>query len=236
MKNVRHSKARSVGVFDFPAIVLGVCRFGLMGMAATVLVMFMTALKGTVAGYGPFRFPLNEGLLLMQSFVGVVSVTGLTLAAVLHEQRQSQERTYSSEQRYRYIVEAALDAVISIDEHGRIIEWNRQAEFNVGWTRQEVIGRPLVDTTIPRALREGNVKGFQSYLETGEGRYLKKRNENNALQREGHEFLIELSISPLRLEDRIVFSALLRDIPSGKPNRRFRKANRGSGKWRTQRR
>ena len=57
VKNVRHSVARSVGVFDFPAIVLGVCRFGLMGMAATVLVMFATALKGTVAGHGPFRFP-----------------------------------------------------------------------------------------------------------------------------------------------------------------------------------
>ena len=201
----------------FPAIVLGVCRFGLMGMAATVLVMFMTALKGTVAGYGPFGgFPLNEGLLLMQSFVGVVSVTGLTLAAVLHEQRQSQDRTYSSEQRYRYIVEAALDAVISIDEHGRIIEWNRQAEITFGWPRQEVMGRPLVETIIPPALREAHVKGFQRYLETGEGPFLNKRIETNALHRDGHEFLIELSISPLRLEDRIVFSAFLRDITERK--------------------
>ncbi len=121
-----------------------------------------------------------------------------------------------AEERYRYIVEAALDGVVSIDENSRIIEWSRQAEKIFGWARKEVLGRQLSETIIPVSFREAHNKGFKRFLQTGEGPLLNKRIEITALHRKGHEFPVELSITPLQLSDRLIFSAFVRDITERK--------------------
>jgi GAF domain-containing protein len=43
----------------------------------------------------------------------------------------------------RRIIDSALDAVLSIDEHGKVTEWNAQAETMFGWRREEAVGRTL---------------------------------------------------------------------------------------------
>lgn len=117
-----------------------------------------------------------------------------------------------SEEQTRSIVANALDAIIVMDDQGRIIDWNPQAEQILGWTKSEALGRILSDTIIPPQYREAHREGLQQYLATGKGPALGKRLELVALRADGTEFPIELTITPLKLTSRTTFSGFIRDI------------------------
>ncbi len=117
-----------------------------------------------------------------------------------------------SEERTRSIVDSAMDAVVVIDEDGRITEWNRQAETMFGWARAEVRGLPLSETVVSPQYREAHERGLRRYLQTGQGSVIRQRIELSALRRDGSEFPIELAITPLRLQTGMTFSAFIRDI------------------------
>lgn len=132
------------------------------------------------------------------------------------ERKQMEETLRSSEERTRLILETALDAVVAIDSNSMITEWNPQAEMTFGWTQQEVLGRSLVETIIPERYRKAHLDGIQRYLSTGTPTILGRRMEFMALHRDGHEFPIELSITPIRTDGSLGFSAFLRDITERK--------------------
>jgi PAS domain S-box-containing protein len=132
------------------------------------------------------------------------------------DRKHAEEALRASEERTRLIVETALDAVITIDSGGVITGWSPQADRVFGWTRQEVLGRLLTETIIPHNYREAHGRGLNHYLATGEGPVLNKRIELTALHCDGHEFPVELSITPIRTGDTQVFSAFVRDITERK--------------------
>lgn len=117
-----------------------------------------------------------------------------------------------SEVRTRSILENALDAVVGMDEQGLITDWNGQAEKIFGYTREEAIGRRMSETIIPHQYREAHERGMRHYLASGEGPVLNQRIEITALRRNGIEFPIELSITPIRTQGIIQFAAFIRDI------------------------
>ncbi len=112
----------------------------------------------------------------------------------------------------RRVLDTANDAFISIDAGTRVLQWNAQAEVTFGWSRPEVLGRPLDELIIPERFAEAHRKGLARFLETGEGPILFKLIELTARRRTGEEFPIELTISPLLTSDGWVFNAFLRDI------------------------
>ncbi len=144
----------------------------------------------------------------------MASLVSLALEAV--ERLNAEGALRKSEGRTRLIIDTALSSVISMDEQGRIIGWNTQAEQTFGWTRQEALGRLLADTIIPPSQREAHQRGLNQFIQTGEGRILNKRIEITALRRDGTEFPIELSITPLRLENAYTFTAFVVDISERK--------------------
>ncbi|MGC3973055.1 MAG: PAS domain S-box protein [Nitrospira sp.] len=104
-----------------------------------------------------------------------------------------------------------------MDEQGRIIGWNTQAEQTFGWTRREAIGRYLADTIIPPPQREAHQRGeLMQFIKTGDGPILNKRIEVSALRRDRTTFPIELAITPLRLENAYTFTAFVVDISERK--------------------
>jgi sigma-B regulation protein RsbU (phosphoserine phosphatase) len=125
---------------------------------------------------------------------------------------KTEEELRESEERTHLIVFHALDAVITIDGDGRITSWNPQAERLFGWSQEEVRGQLLSETVIPPRYREAHERGLAHFRATGEGPVLNRRIELTALHRDGREFPIELSITPMRLKGATVFSAFLRDI------------------------
>jgi diguanylate cyclase (GGDEF)-like protein/PAS domain S-box-containing protein len=121
-----------------------------------------------------------------------------------------------SEQRGRLILETAHDAYVAMGSDGLIIDWNKRAEQIFGWERDETLGRTVAETIIPPHFRELHVGGLQHYVSTGEGPVLNKRIELSALHRDGREFPVELSISPVRHTGGVTFHAFLQDISERK--------------------
>jgi diguanylate cyclase (GGDEF)-like protein/PAS domain S-box-containing protein len=113
---------------------------------------------------------------------------------------------------YRLMLDNALDSFIAIDEQSTIIEWSEQAEKTFGWSRQEACGRPLTDTIIPERYRAAHLAGLKRFLETGENKILHKRIELFTLRKDGSEIPVELTVAPIPLGGRMIFSASLRDI------------------------
>ena len=143
-----------------------------------------------------------------------ISVANLIVVAIAEEERRrALERVAESEARARMIVDTAHDAFIGIDSAGDIVAWNAQAERTFGWTRDEVLGRNLAQTIVPPAFRDAHNNGMRRFHKTGEAPVVNQRLELTALDRFGHEFPVELTVtSPLRVADGFFFGAFLRDI------------------------
>ncbi|MEO8200479.1 MAG: PAS domain S-box protein [Gemmatimonadota bacterium] len=116
------------------------------------------------------------------------------------------------EARLKLILDQALDAVITMDSRGLITGWNVQAQQIFGWSREEVLGRPLSETIIPERFRGAHEKAYRGFLSGEESRIQGRRLEMPALHRRGHEFAIELTVGSMRFGDEVVFSAFARDV------------------------
>jgi PAS domain S-box-containing protein len=200
-----------------PGVIWAALQFGSRGTTLATIVVSVIAIWGTYVGYGPFvRGSRIESFLFLQSFMGVMAITGLTLAAVVGEHLRAEEALRQHEEHTQLIIDSALDAVITIDERGVITGWNPQAEQTFGWTCDEVMGETLAETIIPPEFREAHTSGLQRFLATGEGPVLNRRIELTAVRRSGQVFPVELSISPLRLNNHYEFSGFIRDITERK--------------------
>lgn len=133
------------------------------------------------------------------------------------DRRETVERSLrDSEERFRLIVDSALDAVISMDSDGRILEWNTQAERTFGWIRQEAIGNELASLIVPPQSRDAHRHGLRHYAKTGEGPVFNRRLELTALRRDGQEFPVELSVTQVQFGGTTIFNAFVCDITDRK--------------------
>ena len=159
------------------------------------------------------------------SIVGMASicvvtflVLGIVIVTSLADRRFSVQalELQSSEQRYRQIVETALDSFIGTDANGIITDWNAQAEATFGWSRSEAIGKSIFQTIVPQRLRDDLLHVVNELLASGEASVLRKRVETTRLHRDGHEFPVELSVSLVRTGETHRLGAFLRDITDRK--------------------
>ncbi|MEO6423425.1 MAG: PAS domain S-box protein [Candidatus Nitrotoga sp.] len=126
------------------------------------------------------------------------------------------EEAVKRETQFRTILDAALDAVISMDINGLVIDWNPQAEKIFGYSRADTAGKLLSNLIIPPSFRDAHNRGLEHYLKTGEGPVLSKRIEVTGMRSDGSEFPIELAIVPIRSGELLFFNAFIRDITSRK--------------------
>lgn len=112
----------------------------------------------------------------------------------------------------RLVLETTLDAVIVMKSDGIVVDWNDRAVSIFGWSREEAVGRPLAELVIPERYREAHKKGLRRYLESRKGEVIGRRIEVSGLRRNGDEFPVELSISPIQGVEGILFVGCLRDL------------------------
>jgi PAS domain S-box-containing protein len=118
------------------------------------------------------------------------------------------------------VVDDALAPAVALDESSFIVGWNAAAERTFGWSRDEIVGRLLSTTLIPRRYQEAHERGFQRYLQSGEARVISSVMELTAMHRDGREIPIELSISPaVQSGSRALVVGFARDVG---PERRER--------------
>jgi PAS domain S-box-containing protein len=132
------------------------------------------------------------------------------------ERRRAEEALRRSENRKAAILNAALDAIITMDHKGRVVDFNPAAETIFGYRGEDAAGKRLADLILPKRFRKKHDKGLAHYLATGTGPIYGKRIEMPALHADGREFPMELSISVIAGINPPMFTATLRDITQRK--------------------
>ncbi len=128
------------------------------------------------------------------------------------DRKQAEAAFRGSEARASAILDTALDAIISIDEAGHIVEFNQAASRIFGHTREEALGRVLGDLIVPPGVREKHRQGLHNYVTTGESRIFGRLVEVDGLRADGSLVPVELAIAEVRLPQGRLFTGILRDV------------------------
>ena len=132
------------------------------------------------------------------------------------ERRRDAEHLRAARTRHEAMLEVALDAVISIDEDGHVLEFNPAAERIFGYPAAEAVGQDMAELIVPPELRERHRAGFARYLETREPAVLDQRLELTGMRADGSTFPVELTITRVELPDQGGFAGYVRDITERK--------------------
>jgi PAS domain S-box-containing protein len=127
-----------------------------------------------------------------------------------------EEELRESEALKSAILESALDAIITMDSEGRILEFNPAAETTFGYKREEIIGRSLANALIPPGFREMHIRAYENCLEKGFSDKLNQRLEVSAMRANGEEFPVEVAIHRISRHDQETFTGFVRDISERK--------------------
>jgi PAS domain S-box-containing protein len=121
-----------------------------------------------------------------------------------------------SEAKLQKTIDTALDAVVTTDAAGTVTGWNAQAETIFGWSEQEALGRPLDSLVIPLEGRDGYRQELARFLKARESQFVAQRLELTTVRKDGGEFPVEWSMSPIWVQNECKFSSFIRDITERK--------------------
>lgn len=122
----------------------------------------------------------------------------------------------AGEERYAQIVDTAPDAVIVLDEVGRINEWNDQAEQIFGWKENEVEGKKLSELIIPEHYTQTYRTKVTELIKSGVTSRINEIKELVGLRKNTSEFPMELKMSSSRINNNPVLVCFIRDITERK--------------------
>ncbi len=181
-----------------------------------MLILGGIALRGLLHGFGPFvGYSQDETLLLLQSYMGMLVLIGLILAAVVAERKRGEEALREGEERYRIVTETATDVIVGIDRDSVITYINAAAEKIFGYAPDEMIGRELT-MLMPERLRCQHRNALQRYIATREKHMSWNGVELPGRHKDGHEISLEASFGECRVHGSYLFIGIIRDITERK--------------------
>jgi PAS domain S-box-containing protein len=124
-------------------------------------------------------------------------------------------RQGAGDEQFRAVAETASDGIISADQNGNIIYWNKAAERIFGYATSEVGGQSLA-LLMPARFREAHRAGIKRIVSTGESHVIGKVIELAGLKKDGSEFPLELSLSTWTTTEGRGFTGIIRDITERK--------------------
>jgi PAS domain S-box-containing protein len=197
-------------------VIWAAVRFGIGGATISVLLTATTATVATAYGSGPFAqdSPFKNAVFL-DLYFALLSISGITLAAIVAEREQLVRHQAAMETRLRLatIVESTDDAIISKNLDGVITSWNAAAKQIFGFTETEAIGQPIT-ILIPPELRDEENEILQK-LKIGQRL---ERLESTRTTKTGKKVDVSLTISPIKnAVGRVVGASIIsRDISARK--------------------
>ena len=138
----------------------------------------------------------------------MVAVTDMTERSNLREAR-------SSEARFRGLLQGAPDAVVLVDARGTIVLVNGHAQSLFGYDRSELIGHP-VEKLIPARNRGQHPHHRTGYFVDPKARAMGSNLDPFGLRKDGSEFPVEISLSPVHTDEGVLVMSAIRDVTQRK--------------------
>lgn len=186
--------------YVLPIMLWAGLRFGPRGGATASFGVSIMALIAIAVGNGAF-----EQLLDVQSFVAISTITTLILSAMAVERTRAVQRQAS-------IQRAALDAIVSIDTKGHIVEMNPAAERMLGVSAVEVIGRDAGELLVPARARERYRDMLANYARGQTDHLSGRRFRGVILAANGRELDVEVAVAAVTINDESMLTGFIRDV------------------------
>jgi PAS domain S-box-containing protein len=151
----------------------------------------------------------------MDLAVGESRLGGGRLFAGIVRDITQQKRIEDAEAKASAVLDAAVDGIITIDEHGLVKSFNRAAERIFGYTSDEVIGRN-VNVLMPEPYHGEHDGYLAAYKATNQPRIIGIGREVEGRRKDGSTFPMELAVGESRLGGRHLFAGIVRDLTEKK--------------------
>ncbi|HEY1911628.1 MAG TPA: MASE1 domain-containing protein [Vicinamibacterales bacterium] len=144
---------------------------------------------------------------LLWMFTAIGAEVGQFLA-----RKRMEQQIQESEARKAGLLNAAIDCIITVDQDGRIIEFNPAAERTFGYRSEEILGRQAMDLLVSAAERDRCLDQLQRYRTSNDDHLIGRRLELVCVRADGANFPAELSVIRISSADGPWFTAFVRDI------------------------
>ena len=128
------------------------------------------------------------------------------------EQKKSEQALRESEEKFRTITGTATDAIILMDNEGKISYWNPAAESMFGYSADEALGQDLHFLLAPEEYHQDFERGFDHFKKEGTGNVIGRTVVLIARKKDGTTFPFEISISAMQIRGKWHAAGIIRDI------------------------
>ncbi|HCT62010.1 MAG TPA: PAS domain S-box protein [Acidobacterium sp.] len=129
----------------------------------------------------------------------------------IHDRKRTEEALRQSEEKYRVVIEAAHDSVISIDERGVVVFANPVVEMTFGYASAELVEKSI-SLLMPKFISRLREDCNEQQAEACEQHLNWKDVEFTAIHANGSEFPVEVSMGEVRTGEQRIFTCLIRDV------------------------
>ncbi|HEV8690943.1 MAG TPA: PAS domain S-box protein [Ideonella sp.] len=166
------------------------------------------------------EFPVEISLSPLETEEGILVMCAVRDIADRQEARKKADR------QFRDLLESAPDAMVIVNEQGRIVLVNSQTVALFGWKHEELLGQP-VETLVPRRYRSAHPGHRSHFFAQPKLRQMGAGLELHGLRKDNSEFPVEISLSPIQTENGLLIASAIRDASDRKRSEQLlQEANR----------